>query len=217
MVRSTIITRVSDGLPLAASMDDEQSESTLAESKSQAKQLFKKITPQSQPSCSIDSDNFVFHYIIEHGVCYLCICDHSFPRKVAFSYLEDLAKEFYMNYGTEIEKRSLRPYAFIKFDTYIQNTKRMYEDSRTIQSLGKLNENLVDVTKIMTKNMEDLLWRGDSLDRMSTLSDQLRSQSQKYRKDARRLNIEAMYRKYGIPAAIVLAILLVVYIRYKFF
>ena len=31
--------------------------------------------------------------------------------------------------------------------------------------LDKLNEDLQDVTRIMTKNMEDLLWRGDSLDR----------------------------------------------------
>jgi vesicle transport protein SEC22 len=40
-------------------------------------------------------------------------------------------------------------------------------------ALDKLNEDLQDVTRIMTKNMEDLLWRGDSLDRerCSLLSD----------------------------------------------
>jgi hypothetical protein len=31
--------------------------------------------------------------------------------------------------------------------------------------LDKLNDDLQDVTRIMTKNMEELLWRGDSLDR----------------------------------------------------
>lgn len=31
-------------------------------------------------------------------------------------------------------------------------------------AMDKLNEDLQDVTRIMTKNMEDLLWRGDSLD-----------------------------------------------------
>ncbi|PVU91938.1 hypothetical protein BB559_003922 [Furculomyces boomerangus] len=217
MVKSTIIARISDGLPLAASMDDEQAESELSEYKNQAKLIFKKINSHSQTMCSIDSEKFIFHYIIEHGVCYLCICEHSFPRKVAFNYLDELAKEFYMSYGTEIENQSLRPYAFIKFDTFMQKTKQIYEDSRTIQSLGKLNENLVDVTKIMTKNMEDLLWRGDSLDRMSSLSDKLRDQSKKYRKDARQLNIDAMYRKYGIPAAIAFIIIFILYIRFRFF
>lgn len=32
--------------------------------------------------------------------------------------------------------------------------------------MDKLNGELQDVTRIMTKNMEELLWRGDSLDSM---------------------------------------------------
>lgn len=47
----------------------------------------------------------------------------------------------------------------------MQKTKRIYQDTRTQNNLTKLNEDLQDVTRIMTKNMEDLLWRGDSLDR----------------------------------------------------
>lgn len=56
-------------------------------------------------------------------------------------------------------------------DTFISKTSRLYRDTRTAQATGaaghmeRLNEDLQDVTRIMTKNMEDLLWRGDSLDR----------------------------------------------------
>ncbi|KAJ2161493.1 SNAP receptor [Coemansia sp. RSA 552] len=217
MVKSTIIARVVDGLPLAASMDDEQAESELAGYKSQAKAIFKKLNTQSEPMCSIESGPYYLHYLLDRGVCYLCICDKSFPRKLAFSYLDELAKEFFMSYGDEVEKANLRPYAFIKFDTFIQKTKRIYEDSRTQQNLSKLNEDLRDVTQIMTKNMEDLLWRGDSLDRMSTLSDRLRNQSEKYRKNTRQLNLEFLYRKYGIPAVIILGFLLVLYLWFRFF
>lgn len=39
--------------------------------------------------------------------------------------------------------------------------------------MDKLNEDLQDVTRIMTKNMEDLLWRGDSLDRKQDTPEQL--------------------------------------------
>jgi hypothetical protein len=52
-----------------------------------------------------------------------------------------------------------------KQDTFMQKTKRIYQDTRTQNNLSKLNDDLQDVTRIMTKNMEDLLWRGDSLDR----------------------------------------------------
>jgi vesicle transport protein SEC22 len=49
----------------------------------------------------------------------------------------------------------------------------------------------------MTKNMEDLLWRGDSLDQMSSMSSSLRDESMKYRKAARKINIDAMIRQYA--------------------
>jgi vesicle transport protein SEC22 len=40
-------------------------------------------------------------------------------------------------------------------------------------AMDTLNNELQDVTRIMTKNMEELLWRGDSLDSMSYGSTQL--------------------------------------------
>lgn len=55
-------------------------------------------------------------------------------------------------------------------DTFMNKTARLYRDSRTAaaasSNLDKLNDDLHDVTRIMTKNMEELLWRGDSLDSM---------------------------------------------------
>jgi len=57
-------------------------------------------------------------------------------------------------------------------------TARLYQDTRTANAaasgLDRLNDELQDVTRIMTKNMEELLWRGDSLDSaLFTLSDLL--------------------------------------------
>jgi vesicle transport protein SEC22 len=119
----------------------------------------------------------------------MCICDASYPRKLAFSYLDELSKEFQRSYGAKIETVG-RPYAFMGFggsfmegielmsDTFISKTTRLYKDSRTLtqgagtasgpsSQMDQLNENLKDVTRIMSKNMDDLLWRGDSLDRES--------------------------------------------------
>lgn len=50
----------------------------------------------------------------------------------------------------------------------MNKTARLYQDTRTANAaasgLDKLNDELHDVTRIMTKNMEELLLRGDSLD-----------------------------------------------------
>ncbi|KAI9294613.1 snare-like protein [Neoconidiobolus thromboides FSU 785] len=210
MVLSTTIARVFDGLPLAASTDDQVK---LAECKGQTKLLFRKLNTNSEPRCSIESGRYILHYLIDQEICYLCICEKAYPRKLAFSYLEELAREFIGSYSAEINKPGLRPYAFIKFDTFIQKTKRIYQDSRAQDNLSKLNEDLQDVTRIMTKNMEDLLWRGDSLDKMNSLSDQLKDSSLKYRKDAHNLNLQLLYRKYGVPAIVILVVVILVLIK----
>ena len=44
-----------------------------------------------------------------------------------------------MRYGNEVESAT-RPYAFIKFDTFIQKTKKLYVDTRTQRNLNKLND-----------------------------------------------------------------------------
>jgi vesicle transport protein SEC22 len=149
--------------------------------------LFSPFLPIPSP---YNSPALRHSYLIQDSIVYLTIADKSYPRKLAFSYLSELSTEFNRSYPPEQAlKPGLRPYAFVKFDTFIQRTKRLYLDPRGAEASGKggqsqvgngldqLNEDLRDVTQIMTKNMEDLLWRGDSLDRMSTMSSSLRDES----------------------------------------
>ncbi|KAI8898266.1 Longin-like domain-containing protein [Globomyces pollinis-pini] len=211
MVKSTLIARVADGLPLAASMDDEDSHG-LTEYTNQAKHLMKRLSKESEQKCSIDSHPFVFHYMIEFGVCYLCVCEKSYPKKLAFGFLEELQTEFHALYGHEMQ-RVARPYAFVKFDNFIQKTKKNYKDARTQRNLQKLNEDLGDVTRIMTKNIQEVLGRGEQLERMSNASQNLSSESKKYLKDSRHLNWQALYQKYGPPIIVLTIVILVFYIR----
>ncbi|KAI5476545.1 vesicle transport protein SEC22 [Pseudohyphozyma bogoriensis] len=194
----------------------------LPEYKQQAKLIFRRVTPQSEPRCSIESGACTLHYLIDNSIIYLVIADKSYPRKLAFAYLTELSTEFSRSYPPSTSlKAGLRPYAFVKFDTFIQRTKRLYLDPRGAEALGKgaggtsgldqLNEDLQDVTRIMTKNMEDLLWRGDSLDRMSTMSSSLRDESLKYRKQARQINLDALYRKWAPVGVLGLMFMLVIY------
>lgn len=51
----------------------------------------------------------------------------------------------------------------------------------------------------MTKNIEDLLYRGDSLERMGDISSRLREDSRKYKKAAVRINWELLLKQVGGP------------------
>ena len=159
MVRSTTIFRVSDALPLAASVDDE-SVSELGQCKILSSPLMELsrrrkplpntnsnpswssavLTPIVNPHAPSSQDNTpcstllspsypnpflfrlptklrtsgIYSYLIVEKVIYMCICDASYPRKLAFSYLDELSKEFQRSYEGKIETVT-RPYAFMGF------------------------------------------------------------------------------------------------------
>ncbi|KAI8625406.1 transport protein-like protein sec22 [Xylariaceae sp. FL1651] len=215
MIRSTQIARVGDGLMLCASVDDEQSESSLAEVKSQIKLILRRLNRNSEQQASIESGNYTLHYLIANEIVYICICDRSYPRKLAFTYLSDLSAEFSNSYSqSQLHSPSLRPYAFMEFDTFINRTKATYADTRATQNLDKLNDELRDVTKVMTKNIEDLLYRGDSLERMGELSSRLRDDSKKYRKAAVKINWDLLLKQYAPIGVFGLIVLLFIWFRF---
>uniref|UniRef100_A0A3P9K557 SEC22 homolog B, vesicle trafficking protein n=1 Tax=Oryzias latipes TaxID=8090 RepID=A0A3P9K557_ORYLA len=211
MVLLTMIARLADGLPLAASMqEDEQLGRDLQQYQSQAKQLFRKLNEQS-PMTRNEYWCFPSSYCIEKGVCYLVLCEASFPKKLAFAYLEDLQAEFHEQHGKKVPTVS-RPYSFIEFDTYIQKTKKSYIDSRARRNLGNINTELQDVQRIMVANIEEVLQRGEALSALDSKASNLSSLSKKYRSDAKYLNTRSTYAK--LAAGGVFFIMLIVYVRF---
>ncbi|XP_068593840.1 vesicle-trafficking protein SEC22b-A [Cebidichthys violaceus] len=212
MTSLTIITRLTDGLPLAASIqEDEQSGRDLQHYQSQAKQLCRKLNDQSPDRCTLEAGDMNFHYLIAQGVCYLFLCEASFPKKMAFAYLEDLHSEFNDQYGKKVTAVT-RPYSFIEFDTYIQKTKKSFIDSRARRNFGSINTELQDVQRIMVANIEEVLQRGESLTALDTKASNLSTLSKKYRSDAKYLNTRSTYAK--VAAVSVFFITLVIYVRF---
>lgn len=118
-----------------------QSGRSILEYQNQAKMLFRKLGPQSPARCTLETgpylfqwvivveyvrDDFssiytlfipymlVYSYLIENEVCYLVLCERNYSARVAYSYLEDIAQEFYAQYGKRVNTVT-RPYTFIEF------------------------------------------------------------------------------------------------------
>ncbi|KAF7989740.1 hypothetical protein HCN44_008414 [Aphidius gifuensis] len=195
MVLFTMIARVADGLPLVATMqEDEQSGKNILEYQNQAKMLFRKLGTQSPSRCTIETGPYLFHYLIENDVCYLVLCEKNWSKTLAYSYLEDIAQEFHVQYGKRVNTVT-RPYTFIEFDIYIQKAKKSYSGGRSRRNMNALNNQLHDVQRIMVQNIDDVLQRGTILSELDTKSQNLSMMSQKYKKNATYLNSKSMYIK----------------------
>ncbi len=46
----------------------------------------------------------------------------------------------------------------------MQKTKRLYQDTRAQRNMDKLNEDLGDIHRILTKNIQEVLERGEKLE-----------------------------------------------------
>lgn len=156
---------------------------------------------------SIESGPYYFHYIIDRGVCYLCLCDKGFSKRLAFQYLEQLLVEFASQYGSRVETVS-RPYSFIEFDTFIQKAKKSILDARGRRHLNQLGSELHDVQRIMVQNIEDVLQRGVAISELDNKASNLSLMSQKYKKDARYLNLSQTYAKVAAAGIIVFVVVL---------
>ncbi|XP_007430361.1 vesicle-trafficking protein SEC22b-B-like [Python bivittatus] len=212
MVLLTMISRVQDGLLLAASMQEtEQSNRNFQEYHSQAKQLFRKLGEHSPNRCSLQAGTMTFHYLISQGVCYLTLCEATYSKKLAFSFLEELQAEFWELYGKKVSSVS-RPYAFIEFDIYIQKLKKSYLDTWSKRHLSSINLELQDVQKIMVTNIEEVLQRGEALSALDSKASNLSTLSKKYRHDAKVLNSRSAYAKAAATSLIFVMFLL--YVRF---
>jgi vesicle transport protein SEC22 len=158
---------------------------------------------------------FCFHYIVSRGVVLLTLTEKGYPKRLAFDYLEELRREFLQSYGAKVAGAT-RPYEFIRFDTFIQKTKKLYVDSRTQRNLDKLNVELRDVQTIMTRNINEVIGRGERMENITQKSTHLTMESKRYSAQAKHANRMRIVKQY-VPVAVVVGVVLLVWMASRYY
>ncbi|GKZ01444.1 hypothetical protein MPSEU_001095100 [Mayamaea pseudoterrestris] len=173
---------------------------------------------------SIQSGNMMFYYMARDNLCFLTLCEQSYPKRLAFLYLEQVAdvftqemiKDFGGNWRQAVDQAA-RPFAFIKYDPVIQRKQRDFKDSNAPQQQFKsqLNEDLSEIHTIMKKNIDEILNRGEKLEHVSSISNELRAKSKDFKWGAKKLTWQARLQQYGPKGLIGIIVLAVIYYKLK--
>ncbi|OVA14084.1 Longin domain [Macleaya cordata] len=160
MVKLTLVGRANDGLPVAQNPRHlSEEDANVLFYKQQAEFILKEISRgallHSKMSIQIDHQ-YCFNYLVENGICYITLCESSYPRKLAFQYLQDLHKEI-EKFDIKFVHTINRPYSFIKFDHVIGNIRKQYLDTRTQANLSKLNANRRQDLDIVTEDISKII------------------------------------------------------------
>ena len=152
MALLTLIARVSDGLALSASIQDEEVkyefyvsvytyvhvaslhvyslDGTSPTTRRRPSRYFANFLLSLPPNAALRATNwsssesiltllFILSphtrsYVLEEGICYLALCEQTYPPQLAFTYLENVHRDFNEQHGQNIH-RAQRPYHFIEF------------------------------------------------------------------------------------------------------
>ncbi|EDM11322.1 sec22 homolog, isoform CRA_b [Rattus norvegicus] len=143
MILSASVVRVRDGLPLSASTDCEQS-AGVQECRKYFKMLSRKLA-QFPDRCTLKTGRHNINFISSLGVSYMMLCTENYPNVLAFSFLDELQKEFITTYNMMKTNTAVRPYCFIEFDNFIQRTKQRYNNPRSLSTKINLSDMQMEI------------------------------------------------------------------------
>ncbi len=81
--------------------------------------LLGKINPATDAKMSYIYDDFVFHYMVEDGVTYLCLSEEKDTRRIPFLFLQDMKERFIAHYGSRA--KTAIAFAMPEFSRTIQD------------------------------------------------------------------------------------------------
>ena len=125
-----------------------------------------------------------------------------------------LIQTFYLLIFHEILCLTLS-FSFKLIERVILKKRKEFKDMNAEENIERLNQELIDVNKIMTESFEMLLNRDNNLNKIQERSSQLRDSSKDLRKGAKNLKLAFLFRKYMTP--LILCGMLTMFILLYFF
>jgi len=132
MILLATIFRLIDGLPLSASTDVVQ-RMEVKECQKYVKLISKKLY-QLPDKSTLQLKGFHIHLISTNDISFVVLAEEPYSVVLAFSFLNEVQKEFLKKYNRDIVASIKRPYAFIEFDIFLQKTKSRYNSPNTLSS-----------------------------------------------------------------------------------
>lgn len=143
-------------------------------------------------------DEYVFHYIVENGICYLCMSDEKNKHRVPFSFLQDMKQHFIAQYGREAPQTAIAFSFNESFSKTIQNRMDFYNSGKvdsSIDSLGAVKNQIDEVKDVMVQNIEKVLERGEKIELLVDKTDRLNQQAFRFEASSRSLRRHLYWRR----------------------
>lgn len=158
--------------------------------------LLGKIDPGAGDArMTIVYDSYVFHYVVEQQVTYLCMSDELNKYRVPYAFLNDIKERFLAQYGSEAPLHAMAFCYNAEFAPVLQERMDHYnnpDNERNVDNIGAVKNQIDEVKENMVQNISNLLERGERLELLVEKTDNLNQQAFRFESSGRSLR-RAMY------------------------
>ncbi|KAL3879032.1 hypothetical protein ACJMK2_031346 [Sinanodonta woodiana] len=175
-----------------------------------SEQILAKI-PSENSKLTYSHGSYLFHYICEDRIIYLCITDDDFERAKAFLYLNEIKKKFSTQYG--VRAQTALPYAMNSEFSRVQASQMKYfsESGGNPDQLEKVKGQVDELKGIMVRNIDQIADRGERLELLIDKTDDLSSNAVSFKKTSRNLARSMWWKNIKITIIIVVVVIVILY------
>ncbi|KAI8981981.1 putative vesicle-associated membrane protein [Mycotypha africana] len=171
--------------------------------------ILEKIPPNNSKLTYV-YDRYLFHYICEDGITYMCMADDSFGRRIPFIFLQDLKDKFLSTYG-KTRAFEAPPYGLNEFARVIEKQMEFFSTNPSADRLKQVHGEIEQVKDVMVHNIERVLERGDRIELLVDKTDNLNQQAFAFKKRSTQLKRAMWWKNTKIMAMIGIVMLLLIY------
>ncbi|XP_012943229.1 vesicle-associated membrane protein 7 [Aplysia californica] len=171
-------------------------------------QILTKI-PQENSKLTYSHGSYLFHYVTEERLVYLCITDDEFERSKAFMYLNEIKRRFQSQYG--VRAQTALPYAMNSdFSRTMSSQMRSVSEDKPDQ-VTKVQDQVEELKGIMVRNIDQLAERGERLELLVDKTEDLSANSVTFKKTSRNLARSLWWKNIKLMVIIGVIVILVIY------
>lgn len=153
--------------------------------------------------------SYLFHYICQDRIVYLCITDDDFERSRAFSFLNEVKKRFQTTYGSRAQ--TALPYAMnSEFSSVLAAQLKHHSENKSLDKVMETQAQVDELKGIMVRNIDLVAQRGERLELLIDKTENLVDSSVTFKTTSRNL-ARAMCMK-NIKLTIIIIIVSIVFI-----
>ena len=172
--------------------------------------LLNKVKP-TDTKMSFVYDKYVFHYIVEDGVVYMCMADKDSKRRIPFAYLNDIKSRFEEMYGDTI-KTAVENNMNEEFSKVMEKRMEFFNNDPSADTITHVRGQIKEVKEVMVDNIDKVLGRGEKIEALADKTRDLDQQAFIFNSDARALKNKMWWQNARSVVMIVVIVLVVILI-----